>query len=112
MSKVKDREEFVSILTRENPDDAPYCVIRIARDLMRLTATHDRLCVQDCNVGLTKPETAKRERVESKIRELAHDLNAGVLFQYDPRGATVKLTVPSGKTNDWGQTAICVPVGN
>lgn len=30
-------------------------------------------------------------------------------FQGDPRGACVKLSVPSGKTDDWGRTGICVP---
>lgn len=36
---------------------------------------------------------------------------AGVspIFNGDPRGATVKLSVPSGKTDDWGQVGICVP---
>lgn len=27
----------------------------------------------------------------------------------DPRSAVFKLKVPSGRTNDWGQTGICVP---
>ena len=31
------------------------------------------------------------------------------VFQFDPRGAVLKLRVPSGRTNDWGQTGICVP---
>lgn len=31
------------------------------------------------------------------------------IFQGDPRGACVTIKVPSGKTNDWGQTGICVP---
>lgn len=31
------------------------------------------------------------------------------VFSGDPRGACVKLRVPSGKTDDWGQTGICVP---
>ena len=31
------------------------------------------------------------------------------VFQGDPRGAVLKLQVPSGKTNDWGRTGICVP---
>lgn len=31
------------------------------------------------------------------------------VFQGDPRGAVVKLRVPSGRTDDWGQTGLCVP---
>ena len=30
-------------------------------------------------------------------------------FLGDPRGAVVKLGVPSQRTNDWGQVGICVP---
>lgn len=31
-----------------------------------------------------------------------------VIFSGDPRGATVKLVLPSGFTNDWGQEGVCV----
>lgn len=32
-----------------------------------------------------------------------------VLTQGDPRGAVLKIKVPSGRTNDWGREGICVP---
>ena len=31
------------------------------------------------------------------------------IFGGDPRGAVLKLRVPSGKANDWGGAGICVP---
>ena len=31
------------------------------------------------------------------------------IFHGDPRGAVVKLNVPSGRTDDWGQEGVCVP---
>ncbi len=31
------------------------------------------------------------------------------VFSGDPRGAVLKIKVPSGRTDDWGQTGICVP---
>jgi hypothetical protein len=31
------------------------------------------------------------------------------VFGGDPRGACVRLEVPSGKTDDWGREGICVP---
>ena len=31
------------------------------------------------------------------------------IFNGDPRGAVLKLSVPSGRTDDWGQEGICVP---
>jgi len=33
----------------------------------------------------------------------------GVKLSGDPRGYTVKLIVPSGRTNDWGREGIGVP---
>ena len=56
--------------------------------------------------------TEKREaQLEKRMRSLIAELGAGfgVIFQGDPRGCTVKVTVPSGKTNDWGKEGICVP---
>jgi hypothetical protein len=32
-------------------------------------------------------------------------------FSGDPRGATVKLKMPDGRYDDWGQEGICVPIG-
>ncbi len=31
------------------------------------------------------------------------------IFDGDPRGATIKLVMPDNRTDDWGQTGICVP---
>jgi hypothetical protein len=54
----------------------------------------------------------KREgQIEKRLTVLAAQLGPGfaVVFQGDPRGVTVKLTLPSGKTNDFGCEAFCVP---
>lgn len=56
--------------------------------------------------------TEKREQqLEKRIKEIVAGLGEGfgVIFQGDPRGSTVKITVPSGKTDDWGKEGICVP---
>ncbi len=56
--------------------------------------------------------TEKREQqIERRIKELVSILGPGfgVVFSGDPRGATVKITLPSGKTNDWGREGYCVP---
>jgi hypothetical protein len=54
----------------------------------------------------------KRERqLETRLRAIVASLGRrfGVIFSGDPRGATVKITVPSGRTNDWAREGICVP---
>lgn len=53
----------------------------------------------------------REQQLEKRIRQICKELGDGfgVIFQGDPRGSTVKITVPSGKTNDWGKEGICVP---
>jgi hypothetical protein len=48
-------------------------------------------------------------RLEKYLTELLAKYNIKPDFQGDPRGCCVKLAVPSGKTDDWGRTGICVP---
>jgi len=54
----------------------------------------------------------KREaQLEKRISAIVAGLGQGfgVIFSGDPRGITVKITVPSGKTDDYGREGICVP---
>ena len=105
--------------------------------LMRLAATHRRLCEMECNgegttvlrprddgygnpvprseYGWGDRDEAKRKRVEERIADVCNlpigrcrpgDVRAR--FQYDPRGATVKIAVPDGFTDDWGKEGICL----
>lgn len=51
----------------------------------------------------------KAERIEAKLTALCAKYGIKPIFQGDPRGNTIKLQVPSGKTDDWGREGICVP---
>ena len=54
----------------------------------------------------------KREaQLEKRMSAIVAGLGQGfgVIFSGDPRGITVKITVPSGKTDDYGKEGICVP---
>ena len=51
----------------------------------------------------------QEERIERRVRALCAPYGVKPVFQGDPRGAVLKLQVPSGKTDDWGQVGICVP---
>ncbi len=75
-------------------------------------------CQWDTNESFNKRQarheqwTEKWEsQLEKRIRAIVADMGPGfgVVFQGDPRGCTVKVTVPSGRTNDWGREGICVP---
>ena len=48
-------------------------------------------------------------RMSDRVKALLAPYNVEPKFQGDPRGAVVKLKVPSGKTDDWGQEGLCVP---
>lgn len=62
------------------------------------------------NVHGTVPRIHVQEQcTQRKVRMLLAPHGIKPVFQGDPRGAVLKLVVPSGKTNDWGGTGICVP---
>jgi len=48
----------------------------------------------------------KAQHVPENSGRIAHFVP---VFSGGPRGACVKIRVPSGATDDWGQTGICVP---
>jgi hypothetical protein len=53
---------------------------------------------------------ARREQsIRSTVERICAPYGIKPDFQGDPRGAVVKLKVPSGRTNDWGRVGVCVP---
>ena len=48
-------------------------------------------------------------RLERRLTALLAPYGVTPVFQGDPRGAVVKLRMPSGRTDDGGQTGLCVP---
>lgn len=78
----------------------------------------DCLCRQygsnqtDRDHGKIPRVSARSWRAERRIERLLASLDTpGFVadFQGDPRGACVKIKVPSGRTDDWGRTSMCVP---
>ena len=109
MSYQRDRDEFLAILTQELPDLDAGHVAEVARNLCMLANTSQRYAVLACNVGLTERQERADAANDARIKALAESVGCGVVLSGDPRGAVVKIIVPSGRTNDWGQTGICVP---
>lgn len=59
---------------------------------------------------VTCPDCLSAEREADVVRVLqAAGGKLEPVFRGDPRGAVLKLKVPSGRTNDWGRTGVCVP---
>lgn len=122
MPYTKDREAFTARMMTEiacNPNraqdsDAPSWSVRldIIRGILRDAATHHRLCETDCNDGLTDKQSRQSDACERRITERVKALGPGfgVMFSGDPRGATVKILLPSGYSDSWGGEGFCVPV--
>ncbi len=76
------------------------------------TANKPYECVTcGCKPGhATVPRISVRaQQLQRRVEVLLKPYNVEPIFQRDPRGAAVKLKVPSGRTDDWGQSGVCVP---
>ena len=112
-ASAKDRQEFIAIMIREFPDRQMHEVLSLCRKLMRYSATSNRLAETICSVDLGEAGNARvaaqDEANDARVEGICQAWGIEPVFSGDPRGCTVKLKVPSGKTNDWGQEGICVP---
>ena len=107
-SKTLEVLEFACHMAREAKNPAR-ALPGMLEDLMKLARRHLKLMERECNVGDVKESTV--DRLQKRITDLCAEIGPGFVpvFGGDPRGATVKLKVPSGRTNDWGAEGICVP---
>ena len=103
MSYAKDRDEFIHIMAKEG---VPLWDIQ---KVLRHSATIQRLSAEACNRELKDTECLNRIHATSQLMAIGENNGFMPCFSSDPRGATVKLKVPSGKTNDWGEVGVCVP---
>ncbi len=85
--------------------------------MIRLAKAHQKGMEDYCNgtvqlYGEDEELTPAFAKLRKKIVDLAKGNGcAGVHFQGDPRGCTVKLILKNGETNDWGKDGWCVPTG-
>jgi len=111
MARKKDREvmEFAAVLAKELPKCSSYEIAELAADLITLGRRLSRLAVTHCNVGLTERDERSEERTEQRARELCEHYGLQAVFSGDPRGATLKIVMPSKISNSWGGEGFCVP---
>lgn len=131
---TREREQFLALMLNEfGPDVSTNERIDVCRKLSRYAHTHHRLAEAQCNGDwpaengervvtpcakcesqwvpstLDKHGNCKSCRIEASIAKLCTEYGFAADFQGDPRGATVTIKVPSGRTTDWGKVGICVP---
>ncbi len=133
--RQKEREEFISIMTQEGVRlNVARAFLRAGASLNRIAelecsseaADRDRvpcpkrfqrgpddcLCRDYGSMAATGqhgdlPRIAVRgAQIERRLQALAKENGLGIITGGDPRGAVLLVTVPSGRTNDWGQRGI------
>ena len=120
MSTQRERLEFTALIAREFPAKLLWEVTAFCNSLLRHAKTHGALAVEECNgpgdyinqipyprAGELINEWQNRlevrqERTDKRISELCLAFGVKVELGGDPRGATVKLHLPSGKYNTMG----------
>lgn len=109
----KEQMEFVAIMGQEFPTMKTEWLMDACQRILRIAQRHQNLATEYCNRDLTDRERKEYEEgCEAKLVAVNKEYFDGKLgwkLSGDPRGCTVKLTVPSGRTNDWGREGICVP---
>lgn len=130
---MSERTEFIEIMRAENPPmsiaaakrivAAANVIQRIATEDTSDEAAHDanerrRVHCPNCakeyptdrTYDLNPRRACPEHRAEKIIREECQRFNVIPSFDGDPRGACVKLKVPSGRNNSYGGGGwICVP---
>ncbi len=111
---AKETGEFIALMAKELPNEwGGYAIERWCSRIMRVSTTLQRLAEESCNIEMNEKQAARHDRKDDQAEALAKRILAEVgmtaLIGGDPRGAAIKIKVPSGKTNDWGQEGICVP---
>jgi len=111
---AKETGEFIAIMAKELPKEwGGYAIRHWCFRIMRVSTTLQRLGEELCNIPMSEKQQARHEKKDDQAESLAKRILAEVgmtaVIGGDPRGAAIKIIVPSGKTNDWGQEGICVP---
>ena len=123
MSYASEREAFIARILSEtecNPTPPGFTLpsfpqrLDLARSILRDAQVHDGIAVAECNRELTTRDHSRREGCRKRIAAALADLGPGfgvAEFSGDPRGCTVKIRLPSGYGDSWGdRTMLCVPV--
>lgn len=109
---TQDMLEFAIVLSQDiKIKHAPRHLADFAAKLIRAAGSLHRRYEASGSYAWATGEAYEKatDRKERAVIELCKPFGIGVDFQRDPRGASVKLKLPSGRTNDWGREGYCVP---
>ena len=118
MTTTKDKLKFALLMGRHTKAS-----LRQVQALMRYASTLQHLAEDQCNRVWTERDESQRRRIQastvkvcseilgdiSKGQVIANGYYCAPIFSGDPRGAVLKIRVPSGYSNSMGGEGICVP---
>jgi len=108
-SYAKDRESFISAMSREYPAITHAEILT----LLRAGTAENRWNEIDCSIDIGDRERARQERRSenrlARVKAICDRIGATLNPNGDPRGYAYYITLPSGKTNDLGGRGLGVP---
>ena len=116
LTRLREYTEFVSLLVRELQEEVSAGRVdagdipRYAMTLCNLATRIQRLNESACNRGLTDREERQADILRDRVAQVCRDLAIDCIINSDPRGATIRLKLPSGITNDFIGSGYCVPL--
>lgn len=97
---LTEREQAIDAMTEAG---VPYDIASIVRhNAATYARIQERWACEEMSDKTTAALEAKEQRIEQRITSLLKPYGITVTFGGDPRGYTVKLSLPSGKYNSWG----------
>jgi hypothetical protein len=105
--QLQEWSKFVAVLAREKPECSASEVAEQAVSLRSLARALQADNEAQCNdEGWSEK---KSDALAARAEKLLAMFGLAARVQHDPRGASLKLVLPSGRTNDWGHEGYCVP---
>ena len=115
--------DLAHAIVEDYPDNQRADILRACSLIARHARTHKHLAEAQCNGfqdwrgnwDQAQADAAEKrsDAIEARILTLVQtwiDPYASAIFGGDPRGATVKIVLPSGRTNDFGREGIIADV--
>lgn len=102
MSTQTDIAELAACLAREVPDLGIVLIADFAVKLVRCEAALRRCYELECNDPPTTARTARIDRLEHQARGLVKALGLVPEINTDPRGSSIGMFLPSGRSNHMG----------
>ncbi len=93
-------ENLVAVLTGEGIEGEH--LEELCKRLVHASSYLQRMAVAECDRELRESERLMIDHVRSSAQIYAKSLGLPISFGGDPRGYSVKVTLPSGRSNHWG----------